>query len=190
LEGAELDQEMVRFLNKSEWDKLVQKFFEEEKKSSEGLVRNVWATLVRYRDLIIPLNIFANHIFSYSSLPARDREILILRIAWLCYSEYAWGQHVQFVKQSKLLSDDEIHRIMEGSDAQGWDFFDATLIRSVDELYTDAFISDKTWNALEERYNTNQLMDLILTVGQYHMVSMTCNTLGVQLDEGIKGFSQ
>lgn len=190
MEGADLDQEMARFLNKSEWDKLVQKFFEEEKKNSGRPVRHVWATLIKYRDLAIPLNMFANHIFSNSSLPARDREILILRIAWLCYSEYAWSLHVQFVKQSKLLSDDEIRRIMEGPDAKSWDPFDVTLIRSVDELYTDAFISDKTWNTLEERYNTNQLMDLILTVGQYHMVSMTCNSLGVQLDEGIKGFLQ
>ena len=98
LEGADLDQEMARFLNKSEWDKLVQKFFEEEKKNSGRPVRHVWATLIRYRSLAIPLNMFANQIFSNSSLPARDREILILRIAWLCYSEYAWGQHVQFVK--------------------------------------------------------------------------------------------
>lgn len=169
---------------------MVQQFFEEEKKSSGGPVRNVWATLVRYRDLAIPLNIFANQIFTNSSLPARDREILILRIVWLCYSEYAWCQHVQFVKQSKLLSDEEIYHIMKGPDAQSWDPFDATLLRSVDELYTDAFISDKTWNALEEQYNINQLMDLILTVGQYNMVSMTCNALGIQLEEGIKGVSQ
>ncbi|MFQ6126404.1 MAG: hypothetical protein ACE5R6_17600 [Candidatus Heimdallarchaeota archaeon] len=44
LEGAELEQEMARFLDKSEWDKLVQLFFEEEKQSSGGPVRNVWAT--------------------------------------------------------------------------------------------------------------------------------------------------
>ncbi|MFQ6126403.1 MAG: hypothetical protein ACE5R6_17595 [Candidatus Heimdallarchaeota archaeon] len=54
------------------------------------------------------------------------------------------GSTVQFVQHSKLLLDDEIHRILEGPDAQSWGPFDATLLRSVDELYTGAFISDKT----------------------------------------------
>ena len=86
------------------------------------------------------------------------------------------------------LNDDEIVRITEGSDASGWKSFDKTLIRAVDELYTDAFISDITWKQLSERYNTHQLLDLIFTVGQYNAVSMALNTLGVPLDEGIKGF--
>jgi len=86
------------------------------------------------------------------------------------------------------LNDDEIKRITEGPDAPGWNPFDATLLRAVDELYTDAFISDTTWKKLSERYDTHQLLDLIFTVGQYNAVSMALNTLGVPLDEGIQGF--
>ena len=49
-------------------------------------------------------------------------------------------------------------------------------------------ITDATWQALSERYDTKQLMDLVFTVGQYNLVSMALNTLGVQLDEGVDGF--
>ena len=31
-------------------------------------------------------------------------------------------------------------------------------------------------------------MDLVFTVGQYHMVSMALNSFGVQLDDGVEGF--
>ncbi len=56
----------------------------------------------------------------------------------------------------------------------------------MDELYIDAFISDATWEKLTEHYNTKQIMDLIFTVGQYNLVSMTLNTLGVQLEKELE----
>ena len=84
--------------------------------------------------------------------------------------------------------DEEIARIKAGPDAAGWDLFDASLLRAADELHADAFISDPTWAALSEKYNTQQLMDVVFTVGQYNMVSMALNSFGVQLDDGVKGF--
>ena len=38
------------------------------------------------------------------------------------------------------------------------------------------------WNA------RMQLIDVVFTVGQYNLVSMVVNTLGVQQDEGFPGF--
>jgi alkylhydroperoxidase family enzyme len=124
-----------------------------------------------------------------STLPPREREILILRIGWLCRSEYEWGQHVLIGKQCGL-NDEEIQRIIEGPDAIGWDSFETTLLRAVDELYIEAFISNETWENLSKRYDAKQLLDLIFTVGQYHLVAMVLNTLGVQPDKGIKGFPE
>jgi 4-carboxymuconolactone decarboxylase len=110
-----------------------------------------------------------------------------LRTAWLSQAEYEWGHHVAIGKNAGL-NDDEIRRITAGPDAAGWDGFQSTLLRAVDELNANAFISNPTWNALAERYNTQQLMDLVFTAGQYRMVSMALNTLGVQLEEGFERF--
>ena len=79
---------------------------------------------------------------------------------------------------------------MEGPKAAGWDAFDATLLRATDELYSDAIITDATWNALAKRYNQQQLVDVVATVGQYSLISMLLNSLGVQLEEGVPGFPQ
>ncbi len=86
------------------------------------------------------------------------------------------------------LSDDEIHRTTQGASAPGWDPFEATLLAAVDELHADSMIRDTTWSALAARYDVRQLMDFVFTVGQYTLVSMALNTLGVQLDDGIEGF--
>jgi 4-carboxymuconolactone decarboxylase len=152
-----------------------------------GRVANVFTTFARHPKLLKRWLVFGSHVLGKSSLPAREREILILRIGWLCRCEYERGQHV-VIGRTAGLSDDELRRITQGPEAAGWAPFDATLLTAVDELRADAMISDKTWTALAGRYDTLQLLDLVFTVGQYTLVSMALNTLGVQLDDGIEGF--
>ncbi|HDZ17589.1 MAG TPA: carboxymuconolactone decarboxylase family protein [archaeon] len=178
-------------MDKAVWDELVENIIEDfknySKESGERTIRNYMATLSRYKRLYFTWSLFSNHLLMHSSLPERDRELIILRIGWLCQAEYEWGQHVLRGKMIGL-SEVEIERIKDGPNVEGWDFHDAVLIRAVDELYSDAIISDPTWNNLIKKYDTDQLMDLVFTVGQYNMVAMAFNTFGVQLDENIKGF--
>ncbi len=171
----------------SEWDEDARKLIEGFKKISKGPVTNIMATLANYSKLYNRWRVFGNHVLFKSSLPSRDREILILRIGWLCQAEYEWGQHVIIGKRAGL-TDEELIQIIEGPNAEGWDEFDSTLLRAVDELYIDSFITDTTWQKLAVKYNEHQLIDLVFTVGQYNLVSMVLNTLGIQLEEGIDGF--
>ena len=171
----------------SEWDEDARKLIEGFKKISKGPVTNIMATLANYSKLYNRWRVFGNHVLFKSSLPPRDREILILRIGWLCQAEYEWGQHVIIGKRAGL-NDEEIIQIIEGPNAKGWDPFDATLLRAVDELYIDSFITDTTWKKLAVKYSEHQLIDLVFTVGQYNLVSMVLNTLGIQLEDGIDGF--
>jgi hypothetical protein len=52
----------------------------------------------------------------------------------------------------------------------------------------DFRLSDGTWADLAATYNIEQLIELPMLVGHYHLVAMTLNSLGVQLDEGLTGF--
>ena len=148
---------------------------------------NVFKTFVRHPRLFERWGPFSMYILGESKLSFRDRELVILRIGWLCQAEYEWSQHKVVGKQAGL-SDQEILRITKGPNADGWSSFDATLLRAVDELHKDAFISDSTWAALAKHYTEQQLMDLVFTVGQYNLVSMALNSFGVQLDAGYTGF--
>ncbi len=177
----------------SEWDEELQniwkKGIEDPSNPAARPVLNIFRTLAHHPKLMNRWRVFGNHVLSKSSLPPRDREILILRIGWLCGSEYEWGQHVKIGKESGI-THEEILRIIEGPDAEGWDKFDSTLLQAVGELFYNSFIFDATWNDLVEKYNTQQLMDVVFTVGQYNLVSWALNTLGVQRDEGFKGFPE
>ncbi len=181
-----LTQPRVPPLPESEWNDETRELMEGLRR--DGHVYNIFATLARNPQLLKRWLVFARHVLSKSTLPAREREIAILRMGWLCRAEYEWGHHVAIGKQAGL-NDDDIKRIAEGPDAAGLDPFEATLLRAVDELHAETFISDSTWHALAARYNIQQVLDFLFTAGQYKLVSMVLNSLGVQLEEGFGGFS-
>jgi 4-carboxymuconolactone decarboxylase len=181
-----LSQPRIAPLNEAEWTDEQRQVLEPVYK--EGRVYNVRATLARHWPASKKFGVWGYHVMGdTSTLLPRERELLILRTGWLCQAEYEWGQHVIYGKAAGL-TDTEIARIKDGPDAAGWEPFDATLLRAADELHGDAFISDATWAALGKRYRTEQLMDVVFTVGQYTLVCMALNSFGVQLDKGVKGF--
>ncbi|MGK2873686.1 MAG: carboxymuconolactone decarboxylase family protein [Alphaproteobacteria bacterium] len=155
-----------------------------------GRVFNIFRSMIHHPVLFKNWLTFANYVLSKrSSISARDREIAILRIGWLCKAEYEWAQHV-IIGKAAGITDEEIDRIAAGPDASGWDAFDAAIVRATDELHKDKIVSDATWKTLSGRYNEQQCMDLVFAVGQYNLVSMALNTFGVQLDPGLKGFKK
>ena len=72
----------------------------------------------------------------------------------------------------------------EGPDAAGWDPFEATLLRLADELFRNSSVSDMTWSVLEARYDLYHLVDAIMTVNEFTLLSMLFNSMGVQPDDG------
>ena len=148
---------------------------------------DVFKTCLRHTELCRNWMPFTRYILgTTSTLPPRDRELLILRTSALSRADYDWGHHVPAAKRAGL-TDDEIARTAKGPEAGGWSAFDATLLRAADELHRDQFITDTTWTALAKTYNERQLMDTIFTVGQYTMVSMFLNSAGVQREPGVVG---
>jgi alkylhydroperoxidase family enzyme len=153
-------------------------------RAPDGTTLNIFATLAHHPALLRRWLVFASHVLAKSSLTPRDRELAILRVGVRCNSPYEFGQH-HVIAQRSDISLDEIERVKAGPDDPAWSEFDAALLRAVDELHDASRISDATWRVLSERYDTEQMLDLIFAIGQYHLVSFALNSCGVQLDEGI-----
>ena len=145
---------------------------------------NIFRTLAQHPRLLKRWLVFANHVLGKSTIPVREREILILRIGWLCRAGYEWGQHVQIGLECGL-TESEIQAIKAGPDAGSWGDVDRDLLIATDELHRDAHVSDATWARLAQRWSTEQLMDIVFTVGQYNLVSMALNSFGVQPEAGL-----
>ncbi len=155
-----------------------------EPMAAQRPVINIFKTLARDPAALKAFLGWGSYVLSRkNALPAREREIVVLRTGWLCRSGYEWTQHVP-IGQRAGLTDDEIARIKVGARDDGWSAADRALLAAADELHDDHFIADPTWAALKAHFNDKQCMDLVFTVGQYTQVSMILNSFGVQLDPG------
>ncbi len=113
-------------------------------------------------------------------IPARERELAVLRIGWLTQSPYEWGEHVD-IGQRYGLSRDEVARVTEGSSAAGWSEHDAAVLRGAEELLADYALSDATWQTLATSWDEAQLIEFPMMVGQYVATAFIQNSLRIAL---------
>ena len=151
-----------------------------------GRVFNVFKTLAHHPKLMKRWLPLGNHLLFKTSLSPRDRELLILRTAWLARADYEWGQHV-VIAEREGLTRAEIERVAAGPRAAGWSVAEAALLQAADELFEDTCLSESGFAALSARYGTAEILDIVFTVGAYAMLAMALNSFGVALDEGLSG---
>jgi 4-carboxymuconolactone decarboxylase len=144
----------------------------------------VFGTLANHPKLFRKWLVFANYILVKSTLDPRTRELAVLRVGWRCDAPYEWGQHV-VVGRAVGLSDDDIRRVAEGPDADGWTPAEVAALRATDELHDRSTITDATWAALTEHFTEEQVLDLVFLVGNYHIVSFALNACRVERDDGV-----
>lgn len=139
-------------------------------------------TLLRHPDLYQKIADLSIQLLGHGSLSARERELVVLRVAWLWQAPYEWGEHVKLAKAAGITSE-EIERITEGSSAGAWSEHETALLRAAEELKQDAMISDATWATLAKRLNDKQLFELPVLVGQFTNVAYFQNALRLRLEE-------
>jgi alkylhydroperoxidase family enzyme len=145
--------------------------------------------MLNHRVLTKAFLTFNNHIATTNTLSKRIRELLILRTGWLRQSEYEFIQHIVLGLRAGL-TEAEIERLQQGPDASGWDPIDADLLRAVDELHADACIGDETWARLSAHFNTEQLIDIVFTVGCYEILAMAFKTFRVPNEPGVESMAR
>ncbi|MCV7378048.1 carboxymuconolactone decarboxylase [Mycobacterium alsense] len=143
---------------------------------------NVLATLVRHPDLTRAYLRFNAHLLVDSTLPARAREIAVLRIVQRCDCDYLWSHHEPIARRAGLTPAD-IDAIRDGGLT---DELDRLVVGAVDELDERSEISDATWADLGRHFDDRQRMDLVFTVGGYGLLAMAVNTFGIE-EEGAHG---
>jgi 4-carboxymuconolactone decarboxylase len=152
-------------------------------RQKDGSILNIFRTLIRAPDAFRAFSWWGGYVMSRNSLPARDREIVILRTGWLCKSGYEWTQHHRIGLEAGL-SAEEIERIKLGPGAEGWSASERALLIATDDLNRDHFVSGLAWAELTKHFSERQCMDVVFTAGQYTQVSMILNSFGIQLDQG------
>lgn len=152
----------------------------------EGVPLNIFGVLAHNPRLLKRFNLMGGALLAKGRLPARERELVILRVGWNARAVYEFGQHTLIGRQAGL-TDAEIAAVCGVGD-HDWSPGDHLLLTMADELCEDDCVSDDTFAALAERWDHGELVELVVCAGFYRMVSGFLNSFGVPLDEGVPGW--
>ena len=153
---------------------------------NDGRPLNIFLTLAKNQGVFAAFSKLGTYLLFKGEVPAREREIVILRVGWRSQSEYEFGQHTVIGRDAGL-TDDEIARLAR-AELDGWSDDDAALVRMADELCANDVVTDDTWTALARRWQEPELIELLTLAGFYRLVSGLLNSAGVALEPTTPGW--
>jgi alkylhydroperoxidase family enzyme len=129
------------------------------------------------------------HLLSANTLPVKQRQIAIMRTAWICDATYMWSSHLNTSLMCGL-SPDMYGPIQRGADDPYFSEFERVIIRATEELVQDHVVGDANWQALAVEWNEQQLLDFLFTVGCYVTVAGVMKSIGVQRDADLRALAE
>jgi 4-carboxymuconolactone decarboxylase len=118
-----------------------------------------------------------------ASVEPRLREVMIHRTCALTHAEYEWGVHAVAFGTPLGFSEAQLRSTVHGSHRDAcWEQPEAVVFRLADELHRHSAISEQLWDLLREHFEQEQILELIVTAGWYHVIAYVCNGAQVALE--------
>ena len=155
----------------------------EEIRNFLGKPLNIQSIMALHPALMTAWMPFRNHVVANSTLTARQRELIILRTAHNSGADYEWQHHVER-GQLAGLSVAEINRVRQGAGASGWQLDEAALLVAADDCHRDLCIAENNLGEVQRHFNTQQQLDIIVTVGMYMTLAVIIKTYAVPMENG------
>jgi 4-carboxymuconolactone decarboxylase len=142
---------------------------------------NALGLLLHHPKIAGPWLMYNSVLLTDPTIDARQRELMILRVAWRTRSTYEWVQHVRLAKLVGV-TDDEVEAVGRGADDTTWTPLEADLLAATDQLIDRFCIDDATFGRLAEHFDERQLLELTFVVGTYLCLALAFNSFGLEVD--------
>jgi 4-carboxymuconolactone decarboxylase len=163
-------------------------YWEGEEARVNGSRSNTMMTLANHPQLAIAQLDFGKYLLVQSSLTPRQKELVILRVAWRYDSKYQWAHHVHSGRQIGMV-DAEFEALQQQGPSSVWSEAEQAMIDAVDQLCDAGRVADGTWAVLAGAMDRRQLMDFLYSVGFFTMNAWAFGAMGVELEPGFEAFS-
>jgi 4-carboxymuconolactone decarboxylase len=125
---------------------------------------------------------FMYSLLSEADLGARLREIAILRVAHRSGAPYAFAQH-SAIAASVGVSTAQISSLEDGLVANGvFEERERTVVDVVDEAQDNSHLPEAIFNRLRVHFPCRQIVELLLTIGCYRIMSRLVTLLELELE--------
>jgi 4-carboxymuconolactone decarboxylase len=114
-------------------------------------------------------------------LPGRLRELVILRTAYRFDGRYEWAHHIELGRDQGI-SAEEIAALGGDLGSLPWPPLERAALAAVDETADDGAVSDGTWATLAGHLDSAELVELVMLIAHYMMLSTVLRSLRVPLE--------
>ncbi len=122
---------------------------------------------------------FNIHLLTTNTLPVRQRQIAIMRTAWICGATYMWSSHLNTSLVCGLGAD-MFRPVQVGAEDSWFTDFERVIIRATDELVNQHEVGADNWRLLMTEWSNRQMLDFLFTVGAYVTIAGVMRSTGVQ----------
>lgn len=152
------------------------------KRKTKGRSYQFMRVLAINKRLHLPYIMWNSRIMPYGKLTRQQTEAVILRVAWLCRSEYEWIQH-KAIGIHNGMTEEQVEAL--GADPTSDLFDDETkaLLAAVPELIDNHVLSDESYEALSAFLSPALILEFIMLVGTYSALAGALNTFGVPIED-------
>ncbi len=130
-----------------------------------------------------PVLMLGGAILAELELDPRLRELAVLQVARNADCEYEWVQHVA-VGRDVGLSEAQIAAVAEGKfEHPALDELQRAVLRFTSEVVLRTRVSDEIFGAVSAHLSPREIVELLLTIGDYLMIARLMTTLELDLDD-------
>lgn len=164
-------------------------FWEGDEARENGSRSNTMMTLANHPRLAKAQLDFGKYLLVDCTLSPRQKELIILRVAWRYNSHYQWAHHVHSGRQIGM-TDAEFAALQQEGPAACWNAQEQALLDATDQLCAHGRVDDATWAILSAAMDRHQLMDFLYSVGFFTMNAWAFGAMGIELEAGFEDFSK
>jgi alkylhydroperoxidase family enzyme len=167
-------------LPRQEWDGVLTRVLEGSSGGTEEPM-HIFTTLARAPGELFRRWLGFGGALLGGTLPARLREIVILRTAYRFDGRYEWAQHIQLAERVGV-SLPEISALGADLSSADWSPLERAALDAVDETADQGAVSDATWSVLAGSLNDGELIELLVLIAHYLMLTTVLRSLRVPLE--------
>lgn len=162
----------------------VQSFWGEPNSWEEGSKTNIIQIMANHPPLALAWSHYGKYFMTGHTLSNRQLEFVVLRVAVLVNSVYEWHNHVGYAITAGITLE-EIAQIRDFPESpNNFTEEERAILSTCDELISNNNVTDATWETLKKTLSQEQMMDLVMLVGNYVMTSWAISAFGVPIEGG------
>jgi alkylhydroperoxidase family enzyme len=144
---------------------------------------NLYRALIHSPDSARQFTALGMHIRHHMKLDARLRELAILQVGYLARAPYEYSHHIEIGRNAGVTNDD-LRALAEESAGRtsALPVLDRTVLKAARELSMQPALSDDTFAELARHLDTEQVVDLIMTIAFYCGVVRVLGALQIDVE--------